>query len=105
MSQDYLSSTELEEYVQGVSESPHLWDQYVEHGNERIYKLIVSNNILNCWLICWNEGHDTGFHDHDGSAGGVIVVKGKVSEERLHRASNSALKPKGNVYAIKETFK
>ncbi len=29
------------------------------------------------------EDHDTGFHDHDVSAGAVAVVSGAVREERL----------------------
>ena len=35
------------------------------------------------WLICWMDDHDTGFHDHDISAGAVAVVSGAVREERL----------------------
>jgi hypothetical protein len=35
------------------------------------------------WLICWMDDHDTGFHDHDLSAGAVHVVEGSVREERL----------------------
>ena len=38
---------------------------------------------LTVWLICWMPGHDTGFHDHDGSAGAVAVLDGAVVEERL----------------------
>jgi len=38
------------------------------------------------WLICWMPGHDTGFHDHDGSAGAVAVMQGQVREERLRWA-------------------
>ena len=35
------------------------------------------------WLIHWEAGHDTGFHDHDRSGGHVMVVSGAVCEERL----------------------
>ena len=31
---------------------------------------------MTVWLICWMDGHDTGFHDHDGAAGAVAVVAG-----------------------------
>ena len=34
-------------------------------------------------MICWMYDHDTGFHDHDLSAGAVAVVEGSVREERL----------------------
>ena len=29
------------------------------------------------------DDHDTGFHDHDGSAGAVAVIDGAVREDRL----------------------
>ena len=29
------------------------------------------------------SGHDTGFHDHDHSAGAIAVLDGAISEERL----------------------
>jgi Cysteine dioxygenase type I len=32
------------------------------------------------WLICWMNDHDTGFHDHDLSAGALCVVRGRVRE-------------------------
>ena len=35
------------------------------------------------WLICWMDDHDTGYHDHDLSAGAVAVTQGAVREERL----------------------
>ena len=42
------------------------------------------------WLICWMDDHDTGFHDHDGSAGAVTVVSGAVREERLRLGAEPA---------------
>ena len=47
----------------------HMSDQHREH--------------VAIWLICWSEDHDTGFHDHDRSAGAVAVASGAVREDRL----------------------
>jgi hypothetical protein len=36
-----------------------------------------------CWLNVMPEPRDTGFHDHDGSAVGVYVIEGSVTNEGL----------------------
>ena len=35
------------------------------------------------WLLGWLDDQETGFHDHDNSAGGVHVIEGSVAEDRL----------------------
>jgi hypothetical protein len=35
------------------------------------------------WLLGWLDDQETGFHDHDSSAGGVHVMEGSVREDRL----------------------
>ena len=35
------------------------------------------------WLLGWLDDQETGFHDHDCSAGGVHVIEGSVREDRL----------------------
>ena len=35
------------------------------------------------WLLGWLDDQETGFHDHDSSAGGVHVLEGAVAEDRL----------------------
>ena len=54
-------------------------DQTAERYSERL--LLTSDHEV--WLIHWEEGHDTGFHDHDRSGGHVMVVSGAVREDRL----------------------
>ena len=54
-------------------------DQSPERYSERL--LLTSDHEV--WLIHWEEGHDTGFHDHDRSGGHVMVVSGAVREDRL----------------------
>ena len=58
--------------------------QYVQHDpTQRTYKQLLRDEHLDVWLLCWSHDHDTGFHDHDLSAGAVAVVAGSVREERL----------------------
>lgn len=35
------------------------------------------------WLNTWWSARDSGFHDHDGSSGGVYVLEGSVTSEAL----------------------
>ena len=67
-----------------LGERPELWRPHVEHDpDRRIFHRLVHEEHVTVWLICWMPGHDTGFHDHDGSAGAVAVIAGRVREERL----------------------
>jgi len=79
-----LSGAELEAFVAELADRPELWIQLVKHDStQRLYEELLSDDHLTAWLICWMDDQDTGFHDHDVSAGAVAVVSGAVREERL----------------------
>jgi predicted metal-dependent enzyme (double-stranded beta helix superfamily) len=79
-----LSGPELERLVAELAALPELWSGFVEHDSaQRRYAELLSDAHLTVWLICWMNDHDTGFHDHDVSAGAVAVTAGRVREERL----------------------
>ena len=61
-----------------------MWGGLVRHDPEqRIYEELLSDRHVTAWLICWMDDQDTGYHDHDVSAGAVAVLRGRVREERL----------------------
>jgi predicted metal-dependent enzyme (double-stranded beta helix superfamily) len=79
-----LSGPELEDFVHEIADRPELWIGHVRHDvAQRSYEELLSDEHVTAWLICWMDEHDTGFHDHDVSAGAVAVVSGSVREERL----------------------
>jgi predicted metal-dependent enzyme (double-stranded beta helix superfamily) len=79
-----LSDEELLACARRFAARPELWEDQVNHDPEqRTYAELARSEHLDVWLICWSEDHDTGFHDHDLSAGAVAVVSGAVREERL----------------------
>lgn len=79
-----LSGPELEDFVCQLADRPELWIHLVKHDStQRVYEELLSDDHLTAWLICWMNDHDTGFHDHDVSAGAVAVLSGAVREERL----------------------
>ena len=79
-----MNSAELIDFAQGLATRPHLWSHLVEHDRAaRCYSELLRNDDVAAWLICWMDEHDTGFSDHDVSAGAVAVVAGSVREDRL----------------------
>jgi predicted metal-dependent enzyme (double-stranded beta helix superfamily) len=79
-----LSGDELEAFVNELAGRPELWIDLVKHDRaRRVYEELLGDDYVTAWLICWMDGHDTGFHDHDISSGAVSVVGGRVCEERL----------------------
>jgi mannose-6-phosphate isomerase-like protein (cupin superfamily) len=80
----HLSVEQLERFAAVLAADPDRWRHLVRHERDaRVYEQIFSDERVNAWLICWSDGHDTGFHDHDESAGGIAVISGRVRDERL----------------------
>jgi predicted metal-dependent enzyme (double-stranded beta helix superfamily) len=79
-----LTEQELITVATQIASVPELWTECVSHDPEhRTYEQLLRDEHLDVWLLCWSHDHDTGFHDHDLSAGAVAVVAGSVREERL----------------------
>jgi len=79
-----LDEAELSTFVRELADRPELWIELVQHdATQRVYHELLQDEHVTAWLICWMDDHDTGFHDHDVSAGAVAVVSGAVREERL----------------------
>jgi predicted metal-dependent enzyme (double-stranded beta helix superfamily) len=96
-----LSGPELQDYVDELAARPEIWIDSVRHdASQRVYEELLSDDHLTAWLICWMDDHDTGFHDHDISAGAVAVVSGRVREERLAIDS----KPRNRSFGVGESF-
>jgi quercetin dioxygenase-like cupin family protein len=77
------------------------WAHLVRHDAEqRVFAPLDAGPDAGAWLICWMPGHDTGFHDHDHSAGAVTVVSGQVREERI----GSDWQKTGRTYSAGEVF-
>jgi predicted metal-dependent enzyme (double-stranded beta helix superfamily) len=79
-----LGNGELLAVAAAIAARPELWAHHVHHDpSQRTYEQLLRDEHLDVWLICWSHDHDTGFHDHDLSAGAVAVAAGAVREERL----------------------
>jgi predicted metal-dependent enzyme (double-stranded beta helix superfamily) len=79
-----LTDAELEAVACQFAARPELWSEHVSHDpSHRTYAQLLRDAHLDVWLLCWSRDHDTGFHDHDLSAGAVAVAAGSVREDRL----------------------
>jgi predicted metal-dependent enzyme (double-stranded beta helix superfamily) len=79
-----LDPDELVALVESLAAHSREWEDLVDHDpRRRTYHEILRDRHVSAWLICWTDEQDTGFHDHDLSAGAVTVVRGRVTEERL----------------------
>jgi predicted metal-dependent enzyme (double-stranded beta helix superfamily) len=79
-----LTSTELRAVAASLAADEAAWRPHVRADPaRRTFHALRRDPDVTVWLICWMPGHDTGFHDHDGAAGAVAVVRGRVVEERL----------------------
>jgi hypothetical protein len=76
-----LDRRELAGLANEIAAQPRLWRPHVvfsAHG--RHYVSLHRDGHVDVWLLCWTSGSDTGWHDHDGSAGAVRVVTGALTE-------------------------
>jgi predicted metal-dependent enzyme (double-stranded beta helix superfamily) len=79
-----MGSDDLTALVERLAAAPERWRHLVSHRPDaRTYEQLHRDDEVAVWLICWMNDHDTGFHDHDLSAGALTVVRGQVREERL----------------------
>jgi predicted metal-dependent enzyme (double-stranded beta helix superfamily) len=57
-------------------------------AGERSWECLLRDAHLDVYVIAWTEGADTGWHDHDLSAGAVHVLEGAATEHRLGRSGD-----------------
>jgi hypothetical protein len=81
--------------------------QRVRHEpGTRYYDRLLDLPDLDVWLICWMHDNDTGFHDHDRSAGAVHIVAGTLAEDQLvldaPGASTTTIHATGTTFAFEE---
>jgi len=85
-----LDPEELRTIVKAVSERLDLWtDALRQTTRERTYAEVHTSDHLGVWAISWMaDDHDTGYHDHHGCNGAVVVVRGAIRHERLRLEGN-----------------
>ncbi len=68
-----------------------LWEPLVAFDPlSRYYARLAAEPDFEAWLLTWVPGQGTDWHDHGGSAGAFVVVRGALTEE------HALLQPEGS---------
>lgn len=78
-----LDRSELEALVNTLAGQPDRWDGLVAFSSQqRHFVSLFRDDFVDVWVLCWTPENDTGWHDHDISAGAVRVTTGALTETK-----------------------
>ncbi len=86
-----LSPARLQTVTAALAVRRDLWADLVIHDPDvRWYLPLHRSNSCDVWLLAWERGQDTDWHDHGGSSGSFAVAVGSLLE-RYRAASGRRL--------------
>lgn len=86
-----LSPAQLRAVTVEIAARQDLWaDLVVRDADVRWYLPLHRSNACDVWLLAWERGQDTDWHDHGGSSGSFAVAEGSLVE-RYRIASGRGL--------------
>lgn len=76
-----LTGQQLATLVERFGRQPLLWRPIVRHDfDHRWYVRLHWSPDVEVWLLGWQPGQDTQFHDHGGASGAFMVTEGNLRE-------------------------
>ena len=76
-----LSPAQLRAVTIKIAGRPEFWaDLVVRDPDVRWYLPLHRSNACDVWLLAWERGQDTDWHDHGGSSGSFAVAEGSLLE-------------------------
>ena len=79
-----LSVDDLRTLVRDLAADAEAWQPLVRHDpHQRGVSLLMRDDRVEVWVLSWQPGQDTGYHDHGGSTAAICVTRGEICEERL----------------------
>ncbi len=76
-----LSPARLRAITARMAAHRELWADLVVHDPDvRWYLPLARSNTCDVWLLAWEQGQDTDWHDHGGSSGSFAVAEGSLIE-------------------------
>jgi rhodanese-related sulfurtransferase/quercetin dioxygenase-like cupin family protein len=77
-----LSPAQLRSITVTLAARAELWaDLVVRDADVRWYLPLHRSNACDVWLLAWERGQDTDWHDHGGSSGSLAVAEGSLIEQ------------------------
>jgi hypothetical protein len=94
-----LDRPQLARLAIAIGQEEPLWRPFARHDAiSRFYQQLYRDPNVDVWLICWTSGQDTGYHDHDRSAGAVYVCEGTLREDYFQRDPDGWIREKTNTH-------
>ncbi len=77
-----LTASQLRAITTALAARRELWaDLVVRDPDVRWYLPLHRSNSCDVWLLAWERGQDTDWHDHGGSSGSFAVAEGSLTEQ------------------------
>jgi rhodanese-related sulfurtransferase/predicted metal-dependent enzyme (double-stranded beta helix superfamily) len=77
-----LTSAQLRAVTVALAARRELWADLVVHDPDvRWYLPLHRSNSCDVWLLAWERGQNTDWHDHGGSSGSFAVAEGSLVEQ------------------------
>src|SRR6266568_2469051 len=77
-----LAPGQLRAVTSGLAARRGLWADLVVHDPDvRWYLPLHRSDSCDVWLLAWERGQDTDWHDHGGSSGSFAVAEGSLVEQ------------------------
>jgi rhodanese-related sulfurtransferase/predicted metal-dependent enzyme (double-stranded beta helix superfamily) len=77
-----LAPGQLRSITTALAKRRELWSDLVVHDPDvRWYLPLHRSNSCDVWLLAWERGQDTDWHDHGGSSGSFAVADGSLLEQ------------------------
>lgn len=77
-----LSAAQLRAVTVTLAAREELWADLVVHDPDvRWYLPLHRSDSCDVWLLAWEQGQDTDWHDHGGSSGSFAVAEGSLLEQ------------------------
>jgi predicted metal-dependent enzyme (double-stranded beta helix superfamily) len=76
-----LSRSRMKEIAREVAGTPRAWERLVRMDpDNRWHQRLYSAADYDVWLESWLPGQATGWHDHAGTSGVLVVARGELEE-------------------------
>ena len=82
MPNKFRTPVNLPELALRLAAQTELWAPLVDFDPvSRYYSRLAKENDYEAWLLTWLPGQGTNWHDHGGSAGAFVTLRGSLTEE------------------------
>ena len=83
MAKNNPSPVQLVDVVTRLAEQRLLWEPLITFDPvSRHYARLAVEREFEAWLLTWVPGQGTDWHDHGGSAGAFLTIRGTLSEQQ-----------------------